>query len=140
VQFALILLLIFGIGCRPVELVDARKKRKDDIDSEDDDLEVLDDDHILAIGKNDNGFGPESNRGTSGCDDDAHEGNGVMSEVGEDIRYFDAIYYEDVRLPVVRGPDSGGRNVHAMEVTMAHHKGTRGAQSRELIDHLEYAL
>jgi hypothetical protein len=116
------------------------KKREDDIDSEDGDLEVLDDDHILAIGKNDNGFGPESNRGTSGCDDDAHEGESVMSEVGEDIRHFDAIYYEDVRLLVVRGPDSGGRNVLAMEVTMAHHKGTRGAQSRELIDHLEYAL
>ncbi|KAH6696594.1 hypothetical protein BKA61DRAFT_251279 [Leptodontidium sp. MPI-SDFR-AT-0119] len=59
VQFALILVLIFDTGCRPAELVDARKKRKDDIDSEDDDLEVLDDDHILAVGKNDNGLGPE---------------------------------------------------------------------------------
>jgi hypothetical protein len=73
--------------------VDARKKRKDDIDSEDDDLEVLDDDHILAISKNDNGFGPESNRGTSGYDNNTYKGDGIISEVGEDIRYFDAIYY-----------------------------------------------
>ncbi|KAH7360961.1 hypothetical protein BKA65DRAFT_195900 [Rhexocercosporidium sp. MPI-PUGE-AT-0058] len=42
--------------------------------------------------------------------DDAHEDDGVMSEVGEDIRYFDAIYYEDVRLQVVRGPDSEGHD------------------------------
>ncbi|KAH7363982.1 hypothetical protein BKA65DRAFT_490119 [Rhexocercosporidium sp. MPI-PUGE-AT-0058] len=106
------------------------------MDSDDDDLEVLDDDHILAIG-NDNGFGPESNRGTSGCDGDAHEGDGVISEVGEDIRYFDAIYYEDVRLLVVRGPDSGGRNVLAMEVTIAHHKGARGSQSPRYSSSLE---
>jgi hypothetical protein len=30
VQFALILLLLFGTGCRPAELVDAKKKRRDE--------------------------------------------------------------------------------------------------------------
>ncbi|KAL5328831.1 hypothetical protein ACEPPN_002339 [Leptodophora sp. 'Broadleaf-Isolate-01'] len=53
---------------------------------------------------------PRATEASSGCDDDAHEGNDVMSEVGEDIRYFDAINYEDVRLLVVRCPDSGGHD------------------------------
>ncbi|KAG4427387.1 hypothetical protein IFR05_017130 [Cadophora sp. M221] len=119
VQFALIMLLLFGTGCRPAELVDARKKRKDDIDSEDDDLEVFDDDNIVAIGKNNDESGPESNKSTTSCD----EGDVAMSGMGEDIRHFDAICYEDVRLLVVRSPDNGGRDVLAMEVTMAHHKG-----------------
>ncbi|KAG4430257.1 hypothetical protein IFR05_014253 [Cadophora sp. M221] len=119
VQFALIMLLLFGTGCRPAELVDARKKRKDDIDSEDDDLEVFDNDDIVAIGKNNDESGPESNKSTSSCD----EGDVAMSGMGEDIRHFDAICYEDVRLLVVRSPDNGGRDVLAMEVTMAHHKG-----------------
>jgi hypothetical protein len=140
VQFALILLLILGTRCHPVELVDIRKKRKDDIDSEDDDLKVLNNNHILAISKNNNGFGPESNRGTSGYDNNAYKDDSVMSEVGEDIRYFNVIYYEDMRLLVIRGPDNRGRNILAIEVTMAYHKGIRGAQSRELINHLEYAL
>ena len=67
-------------------------------------------DYILNVGKNDDRLGPESNRGISGCDDDVNEGGGVMSEVGEDLRYRDAIYYKDVNLLVVRGPDSGGHD------------------------------
>lgn len=86
---------------------------------EDDNLEVLDNDYILAISKNDNRFGPESNRGTSGCNDNAYKGDGIMSKVGEDIRYFNAIYYEDVCLLVVRGPNSRERNVLAIEVIMS---------------------
>jgi hypothetical protein len=39
VQFALILLLLFGTGCRPAELVDAKRKRRDNPNSDDDDLE-----------------------------------------------------------------------------------------------------
>jgi hypothetical protein len=89
VQFALILLLLFGTGCRPAELVDGKKKRKENLSSDDDDL----------------------------------EGDVAMSGVEEDIRHFDAICYEDVRLLVVRSPGSGERDVLAMEVTMAHHKG-----------------
>jgi hypothetical protein len=123
VQFALILLLLFGTGCRPAELVDAKKKRKEDIDSEDDDLEDLYDDDVKAIRENNYGSGPESNKGTSSCDDDTREGDVAMSGMGEDIRHFDAICYEDVRLLAVRSPDNGGRDVLAMEVMMAHHKG-----------------
>ncbi|KFZ11199.1 hypothetical protein V501_04872 [Pseudogymnoascus sp. VKM F-4519 (FW-2642)] len=39
VQHALIKLLLFSTGCRPVELVDAKRKRRDDPSSDDDDLE-----------------------------------------------------------------------------------------------------
>ena len=35
----MILLLLFGTGCRPAELVDAKRKRRDIPSSDDDDLE-----------------------------------------------------------------------------------------------------
>jgi hypothetical protein len=95
VQFALILLLLFGTGCRPAKLVNTKKKRKDDIGFDDDNFEGVNDNDILA----------------------------AMSGVEEDIRHFDAICYEDVRLLVVRSSGSEERDVLAMEVTMAHHKG-----------------
>jgi Protein of unknown function (DUF3435) len=123
VQFALILLLLFGTGCRPAELVDAKKKRKDDISSDNDDLEVVDDDDILAVDKSDDGFGTESNKDFSGRDDNTLQGVVTISRAEEDIRHFDAICYKDVRLLVVRSPGSREREGLAMEVTMAHHKG-----------------
>ena len=121
-QFALILLLLFGTGCRPAELVDAKKKRRDDIGFEDDDFEVVDDDDILAIDKSDDDFSAENNMDLGGCDD-ALEGDVAMSGVEEDIGHCDAICYEDVRLLVVRSPGREKRDVLAMEVTMAHHQG-----------------
>jgi len=99
------------------------EKRKGAIDPEDDDLEVLDDDDIVAISKDQNSFGLESNKGNSGCDDDAYEGDGAMSETGEDIRRFAAICYENVRLLVVRNPENKGQDMLAIEATMAYHKG-----------------
>ncbi len=39
VQYALILLLPFGTGCWPAELVDAKRKRRDNPGSDDNDLE-----------------------------------------------------------------------------------------------------
>jgi hypothetical protein len=78
VQFALILLLLFGTGCRPAELVDAKKKRREDPGSEDDDL---DDDDLLAVDKCDDGFGAEDNQDFSGRDDDALEGVAATSGV-----------------------------------------------------------
>lgn len=114
-QFALILLLLFGTGCRPTELVDAKKKRKDDIALEDDDLEVVDDDDILAVNKSDAGFSAENNKDLSGRDNNAVEGDVTMSRVEEDIRHFDAICYEDARLLVVPSPGSEERDVLAME-------------------------
>ncbi|TVY14767.1 hypothetical protein LARI1_G008250 [Lachnellula arida] len=127
VQFALILLLLFGTGCRPAELVDAKKKRKDtefdDDDLDDDDLEVIDDDDTL-VDKSNNGLGAKDNKESGSREDDAFEGDITMSGLHENIRQFDAICYEDVRLLVVRSSGSRERaNLLAMEVTMAHHKG-----------------
>jgi hypothetical protein len=46
-----------------------------------------------------------------------------MSGVEEELRRVYALCYEDIRLLAVRTPDGGERDVLAMEVTMAHHKG-----------------
>ncbi|TVY90451.1 hypothetical protein LAWI1_G007273 [Lachnellula willkommii] len=127
VQFALLLLLLFGTGCRPAELVDAKKKRKDtsfdDNDLDDNDLEAVDDDDPPVINKSNDGFSAGNSKDIGGCEDNAFKGDVAMSGFGEDIRQFDAICYEDVRLLVVYNPDSRERDVLAMEVTMAHHKG-----------------
>jgi hypothetical protein len=60
----LILLLLFGTGCRTAELVDAKKKRRDD-DSSDDDREAADDKDIL-IAETTDGDAPEGVDATSG--------------------------------------------------------------------------
>ncbi|KAH6663377.1 hypothetical protein B0J14DRAFT_662090 [Halenospora varia] len=83
-DFALILLLLLGTGYRPAELVDARKKKKGDVGSEDNDLKVVDDN-----------FGPKSGKGSSGGDDGIAKGDVAMTGVKEDIRHFDALYYKD---------------------------------------------
>ncbi|KAH7370272.1 hypothetical protein BKA65DRAFT_589640 [Rhexocercosporidium sp. MPI-PUGE-AT-0058] len=135
VQFALILLLLFATGCRPAELVDAKKKRRrwpglkdeesddgdvDDNSFEDEDAEVGADadfgfdDHDSAIAD----LGSENNG--NGSDDHV-----VMSDVGTELRQFDSLYYEDVRLLVVRNPVVGERDMLAMEVKLAHHKGAK---------------
>lgn len=116
VGFALILLL-FGTRCRLAELVDGRKKRRNEVNSEDDDLEVVSDDNVLAADKSDTASQTE-NYNFSARDDATRPGVGE-----EDIRQFDAICYEDVRLLVARSPGSGERDVLAMEITLAHHKG-----------------
>jgi hypothetical protein len=134
VQFALILLLLFATGCRPAELVDAKKKKRrrpdvdddptgaDDVNDEDfDETEDgadadfgFDDDHDSAIAN----LGSENNDSSS--DDDV-----AMSDVETEPRQFDALCYEDVRLLVVRNPVAGERDMLAMEVKLAHHKGAK---------------
>jgi len=130
VQFALILLLLFATGCRPAELVDAKRKKRrtpgldddntcaDDVDEGFDDAEVggdadfgfdSDDDHDSAVAD----LGSES-------DDEV-----TMSDAQTELRQFDALCYEDVRLLVVRNPVAGERDVLAMEVKLAHHKGAK---------------
>lgn len=53
------------------------------------------------------------------------------AEVGADADFgFDdhdsaALYYKDVRLLVVRNPVAGERDVLAIEVKLAHHKGAK---------------
>jgi hypothetical protein len=47
----------------------------------------------------------------------------ASSRVKEDMRYYDVICYKDMRLLVVRSPGGGGRDVLAIEVTIAYYKG-----------------
>ncbi|KAH6704125.1 hypothetical protein BKA61DRAFT_739939 [Leptodontidium sp. MPI-SDFR-AT-0119] len=56
----------------------------------------------------------------NGSDDDV-----AMSDVETELRQFDALCYEDVRLLVVRNPVAGERDVLAKEVKLAHHKGAK---------------
>jgi hypothetical protein len=49
----------------------------------------------------------------------------AMSDDQTEHRQFDALCYEDVRLLVVRNPVAGERDVLAMEVKLAHHKGAK---------------
>jgi hypothetical protein len=108
VQFALILLLLFGTGCRPAELVDAKRKRREATSSDDDDDFEVDDNADL---------GPEDS--DDSCNNNDNH-NDTFEDVDTMIRHFDALCYEDVRLLLVRSPDSGERDVLAMEVVMAH--------------------
>jgi hypothetical protein len=60
VGFALILLLLFGTRYRPAELVNGRKKRRDEVNSDNNDLEVVNNNDILATDKSNNGFKPDN--------------------------------------------------------------------------------
>lgn len=135
VQFALILLLLFAIGCRPAELVDAKKKKKKRR------WPGLEDDETSDGNVNDTGFedaeaGADADFGFDDHDSavadlgSENDGNGsnddvAMTDVEMELRRFDALCYEDVRLLVVRNPVAGERDVLAMEVTLAHHKGAQ---------------
>jgi hypothetical protein len=118
----LILLLLFGIGCRPAELVDTKKKRKNDISSNNNDLEIVDNNNILAIDKSNKYFGTKSNKDFSSRDNNTLQGIVIISRAEENIRYFDAICYKDIRLLVVRSPSSREREGLAIEVIIAYHK------------------
>lgn len=125
-QFALILLLLFATGCRPAELVDAKKKKRrwpglEDDETGADDAEVsagadfgFDDDRDSAVAD----LGSEND--SDGSDDDV-----AMSDGETELRQFDALCYEDVRLLVVRNPIAGERDVLAMEDKLAYHKGAK---------------
>lgn len=116
VQYPLLLLLLSGTGCRPAELVDARRRRKDDISA--------DNGEVVAQDKSSHDSGAVTDKDFTGHDGYAQVDFDLdTSGVEEDVRRVDAICYEDVRLLVVRSPDSRGRDVLAMEVTMTHHKG-----------------
>ncbi|KAK0105964.1 hypothetical protein ONS95_004474 [Cadophora gregata] len=48
-----------------------------------------------------------------------------ISNVKTELRQFDALYYEDVRLLVVQNPVTGKRDVLAIEVKLAYYKGAK---------------
>lgn len=102
-QFALILLLLFATGCRPAELVDAKKKKRR--------RPNLDDHEAYADDVNDRGFedakvGADADFGFNDHDsavadlESENDGNGsdddvVMSGIETELRQFDALCYED---------------------------------------------
>ena len=134
VQFALILVLLFATGCRPAELVDAKKKKRRRWPG-------LEDDETSDGNVNDTGFedaeaGADADFGFDdhdsavadlGSENDGNDFNDdvAMSDVETELRPFDALCYEDVRLLVVRNPVAGERDVLAMEVKLAHRKGAK---------------
>jgi len=137
VQFALILLLLFATGCRPAELVDAKKKKRRRPD--------LDDNEAYADDMNDGGFEDAEVRADAdfgfddqdsavadlGSENDSYgsDDNVAMSDVETELRQFDALCYEDVRLLVVRNPIAGERDVLAMEVSWPTTRELRDARS-----------
>jgi hypothetical protein len=133
VQFALILLLLFATGCRPTELVDVKKKRR---------TPSFNNNETYANSVNDKGF----NNAKAGANadfsfDDDHDSavadldsendnnssnnNVAISDIKTELRQFNALYYEDVRLLVVRNPVAGERDVLTIEVKLAYHKGAK---------------
>jgi hypothetical protein len=137
-QFLLILLLLFATGCRPAELVDAKKKQRKRTPGLNDNKTCTDttDDE----GFNDTEGGADTDFGFDS--DNAH--NSTVTDLGSEIgnngsdnnniaisdnqteyRQFDTLYYKDVRLLVVRNPVAGERNVLAIEVKLAYYKGAK---------------
>ena len=128
VQFALILLLLFATGCRPAELVDAKKKKRrrpglDDDETGADDVNDKGFDDAEVGADADFGFGDDHDSAVAGLGSENDDDDVAMSDVETELRKFDALCYEDVRLLVVRNPVAGERDVLAMEVKLAHHKG-----------------
>ncbi len=132
-QFALILLLLFATGCRPAELVDAKKKKRRRLSLDDDETSAGD---VNDEGSDDADVGADADFGFDDHDSavadlgSEHDDNGsdddvAMNDVETELRQFDALCYEDVRLLVVRNPVAGERDVLAMEVKLAHHKGAK---------------
>lgn len=114
----LILLLLFATGCRPAELVDARKRTGNAANSSIDELGLDVDD----------GFCADSDGDTYEDQDeisslrDTQDGEDAISGVELYVRRFDALSYEDVRVLVVHNSNSEEPDVLAMEVKLAHQK------------------
>ncbi|KAF4624469.1 hypothetical protein G7Y89_g13700 [Cudoniella acicularis] len=104
--FPLILLFLFATGCRPAELVDVKRRRRQ--------RPGLDDDETCADDMNDEGFGDAevgadadfgfdddhdstvADLGSENDDDDLDD-DVAMSGVDVELRQFDALYYYNRR-------------------------------------------
>lgn len=117
VTLATIMLLLMYTGCRPAELVDATKRKATNELYEDDNwdngFESSNDsrENNPAYEKEDPWINPDD----TDYDDDPVDDPGV--------REYKALCYEDIRLWIVQNPTSGERDLLAMEITLAHHKG-----------------
>jgi hypothetical protein len=81
----LILLLLFTTRCCPIELVDTRKKTKDDTNSSDND---------------------DGDFNTNDSDDSSAYNNDTFNNI-DNVRHFNALYYEDVHLLLIRSSNKG---------------------------------
>jgi Protein of unknown function (DUF3435) len=95
VQLALIMLVAAFTGCRPGELVDAAKNREVAFQSQDPWNNPQDLDYVETS----------------------------MEQPGRKAERTRAICYEDIRLMLLRNMEEGGRDILALEITLAHHKG-----------------
>lgn len=116
------MLLLIYTGCRPAELVDGSKRRKGTKrtrQSEEDDRSVL------SLDKEE--------YTNDRCDPVYDQADPWLDQANSDYvddkqseleaRDYNALCYEDVRLWVVQNPTVGERDLLAMEITFAHHKG-----------------
>jgi hypothetical protein len=116
-----------------VELVDVKKKkrRRPGLDDHEAYINDMNDGGFEDVEVNVNvdfGFDNHDNvivdlgskNDNNGFNDDV-----VISDVEMELKQFDALCYEDVRLLVVRNPITGERDVLTMEVKLAHHKGAK---------------
>lgn len=62
-----------------------------------------------------------------GSEDDSNSFNDdiTISDIKTELKYFDALYYEDVRLLVVRNLITEERDLLMIEVKLVHHKGAK---------------
>ncbi|KAL5315253.1 hypothetical protein ACEPPN_017905 [Leptodophora sp. 'Broadleaf-Isolate-01'] len=119
--------------CRPAELVDAKKKKRrwpglKDNETSDGNVNNTGFEDAEAGADGDFGFDDhDSAVADLGFENDGNSSNNdVAITDGEiELRRFDALCYEDVRLLAVRNPVTGERDVLAIKVTVAHHKGAQ---------------
>ncbi|PQE33432.1 hypothetical protein CJF32_00011107 [Rutstroemia sp. NJR-2017a WRK4] len=114
------MLLLIYTGYRPAELVHIAKGKiaadRDQIyedgnwDNESESLDKTKDDDPSYESSE-----PWVNPKNSDYDDEDHED--IL------IREYKALYYEDIRLWIVRNPTLGERDLLGMEITLAYHKG-----------------
>jgi hypothetical protein len=97
----LILLLLFATGYCSAELVNAKKKTRDDTGSSN---------------NNDRDFDTDNSNNSSVYNNDTF--NNV-----DNVRHFDILCYKDVCLLLVQSPDKGEQDILAIEVKIAYHKG-----------------
>ena len=96
----LILLFLFTIRCYPIELVDVRKKIRDNTNSN----------------NNDN-----RNFNANNSDDSSAYDNNTFNNVNN-VRYFNTLYYQDVYLLLIQSPNKGEWDMLTIEVKMAYYK------------------
>ena len=129
-SLAAIILLSIYTGCRPAEVVDA-SKCKAVSQNQWDRLEDSDDEWQGLTGQLDD---PDYNAPDPWDDPNNSDYKALdtseNASYGDDEEYinkikrsYKAICYEDIRLWIVQNPMKGERDLLAMEVTLAHHKG-----------------